>query len=641
MGNMKPSKSSLDRLPKDLHARWEPDRRHFEEALREGDVIPAAAVSVAMSLDGVLVPMTDGAGTAKRDGRVAYLRSLPRGDTRARDSSRPGPVHFLARIAALVPPPRYPRTRLAGVLAPRSTSRAAVVKYGRDETQAPPTPKTTASLDARGSLERVLSPDVALQHDRNVSCGTVLWRFRDRLQLTVVVKALFAIVSDGVATAAGPAPVLARDRHRDGNPARSIEAASDLAPYLPRCDVLFVGRAHAPGGRTASSARIGIARDRGPLLDKTVHVFGDRGPAGPVPFTEMPLIYERARGGIGQPNPIGTATPNLVDPRDANRAAGFAPIPRFWEERKRLLGSIDSKAIHAPIAEIPEAMPWAYFQTAPLDQQIDYLHGDEWLVLDGLHPTLPRVQTRLASVRGAARISAAHAPVSAPLETAVELVCDTLAIDGDRQTFSLTWRGRVDIADRSAITVAAAIEAPGVPVDWARVRGETPLAVARAPQASSVPLNLHATAGPTEVPKGPELPFQRNASAAAVLARLPASSPPARAQRSYGTAAISLSDLPPLEQPHMPFARFPAVGVEPGAPAAPAAPLAPSPEPSPAPSAAPAVDPSGEPSVAVTPWRQPDPEPAAPPAPAAAPPSAGPPPVSAQVKRGVYGRFGR
>lgn len=76
MGNMKPSKSSLDRLPKELHARWEPDRRHFEEALRDGDVIPAAAVSVAMSLDGVLVPMTDGDGPAKRDqmakeGRVA------------------------------------------------------------------------------------------------------------------------------------------------------------------------------------------------------------------------------------------------------------------------------------------------------------------------------------------------------------------------------------------------------------------------------------------------------------------------------------------------------------------------------------------------------------------------------------------
>ena len=49
-------------------------------------------------------------------------------------------MHFLARISALVPPPRYPLTRLAGVLAPHSTWRDAVVKYGRDETTAPPAP---------------------------------------------------------------------------------------------------------------------------------------------------------------------------------------------------------------------------------------------------------------------------------------------------------------------------------------------------------------------------------------------------------------------------------------------------------------------------------------------------------------------
>lgn len=76
MGNMTPSKSTLDRLPKALNERWEPDRRHFEEALREGDWVPREAVSVAVSLDGVLVPMKDGGGPAKRaqmaeEGRVA------------------------------------------------------------------------------------------------------------------------------------------------------------------------------------------------------------------------------------------------------------------------------------------------------------------------------------------------------------------------------------------------------------------------------------------------------------------------------------------------------------------------------------------------------------------------------------------
>jgi hypothetical protein len=76
IGNMTPSKSSLDRLPKALSERWEPDRRHFEQALRAGDLVPPEAVSVAVSLDGVLVPTKDGGGPAKRaqmavEGRVA------------------------------------------------------------------------------------------------------------------------------------------------------------------------------------------------------------------------------------------------------------------------------------------------------------------------------------------------------------------------------------------------------------------------------------------------------------------------------------------------------------------------------------------------------------------------------------------
>ncbi|MGK3967991.1 hypothetical protein WMF38_27975 [Sorangium sp. So ce118] len=37
------------------------------------------------------------------------------------------PMQLLARIAALIPPPRFPWQRLSGVFAPRSPLRAAVV----------------------------------------------------------------------------------------------------------------------------------------------------------------------------------------------------------------------------------------------------------------------------------------------------------------------------------------------------------------------------------------------------------------------------------------------------------------------------------------------------------------------------------
>ena len=66
LGNMRPSKSSLDRLAKGLGARWEGDREAFEAALRERLEIPTEAATVALSLDGVLVPMKDGSREAKR-----------------------------------------------------------------------------------------------------------------------------------------------------------------------------------------------------------------------------------------------------------------------------------------------------------------------------------------------------------------------------------------------------------------------------------------------------------------------------------------------------------------------------------------------------------------------------------------------
>lgn len=66
IGNMAPSKSSLDRLPKLIHERWEGQREPFEKALREGLVIPEGTASIAVSLDGVLAPMEDTSVTERR-----------------------------------------------------------------------------------------------------------------------------------------------------------------------------------------------------------------------------------------------------------------------------------------------------------------------------------------------------------------------------------------------------------------------------------------------------------------------------------------------------------------------------------------------------------------------------------------------
>ena len=83
---MTPSKSSLDRLPKQLSERWEVERERFEAALRREETVPPEAVTVAVSLDGVMVPMEGrGAHTeapGRQGARQAHLRSggLPRSE---------------------------------------------------------------------------------------------------------------------------------------------------------------------------------------------------------------------------------------------------------------------------------------------------------------------------------------------------------------------------------------------------------------------------------------------------------------------------------------------------------------------------------------------------------------------------------
>ena len=66
LGNMTPSKSTLDRLPKALSVPWETQRPRFEATLRQQEEIPHEAVAMAVSLDGVMAPMKDGQRQAKR-----------------------------------------------------------------------------------------------------------------------------------------------------------------------------------------------------------------------------------------------------------------------------------------------------------------------------------------------------------------------------------------------------------------------------------------------------------------------------------------------------------------------------------------------------------------------------------------------
>ena len=76
LGGMKPSRSALDLLPKELSERWEAARPTFEEVLRAEEQVPKNAAIVAISLDGVMVPMKDGERQAKRQRAAAAEKHL-------------------------------------------------------------------------------------------------------------------------------------------------------------------------------------------------------------------------------------------------------------------------------------------------------------------------------------------------------------------------------------------------------------------------------------------------------------------------------------------------------------------------------------------------------------------------------------
>jgi hypothetical protein len=57
LGAMPPSRSTLDRLPRTLSVHWEAHREEWEAAVQAQEVVPAAATTLAISVDGVMAPL--------------------------------------------------------------------------------------------------------------------------------------------------------------------------------------------------------------------------------------------------------------------------------------------------------------------------------------------------------------------------------------------------------------------------------------------------------------------------------------------------------------------------------------------------------------------------------------------------------
>ena len=166
VGNMQPSPSTLERLPKGLSERWEAHRQAWETQLRSRESVPARAVTLAVSLDGVTPHLAVGAG-------VAPMRQAP-GAARPEKSPEP----------ALAKQPKGPKgyQEVGCGTVTRSVydaegERLQTVRYGR----MPESKKATLCQQLQAECQAILAVRPQLKLVRLADGAKENWRFLETL----------------------------------------------------------------------------------------------------------------------------------------------------------------------------------------------------------------------------------------------------------------------------------------------------------------------------------------------------------------------------------------------------------------------------------------------------------------------------
>lgn len=320
-----------------------------------------------------------------------------------------------------------------------------------------------------------------LLNSTKMVAGYTMGMDRDgRESLVVVVKGTFAIPSNGrdATLAEEQEPLVMADVYLDEPGLSAILYESDYAPRKPRCDVLLNGSAHAPGGRPTDLVPVSLKVGS---LAKSFSVIGNRvwlstigsfTPSRPQPFQTMPISYGNAFGGIDMShkdpakhqaymdNPIGVGfhcnldaeavegkpLPNTEEagnrisrPDAVYRPMSFGSCGRNFQARIDLAGAYDQMWLDDIFPFLPADFNEAYFQSAPLDQQMNYLRGGEEVVLDNLTP----------NGRTAFRLPNLEVPVvffrkkGERFET--KAVADTLIMEPDKGRVMILWRASLPL----------------------------------------------------------------------------------------------------------------------------------------------------------------------------------------------------
>jgi hypothetical protein len=259
-----------------------------------------------------------------------------------------------------------------------------------------------------------------------------------------------------------------------GEPGQSSIRRDGQSSYTkPATDIHVYGDAWAPDAKPVTDMIVSI---RVGSYGVDLRVIGDRiweratlgaRPSDPAPFVKMPLVWERAYGGVAKGstvqrpafesrNPIGCGfendrqdaigqpVPNIEDPRqplgritDRPSPVGVGPTGRHWQPRLRYAGTYDEawKRERAPLW--PLDFDERFFCSAPSYLQASpHLVGGEPVVLRGLHAGGP-TEFRLPALRFASRSRfIGHTEDR-------NLVLDGVMIDTDAHRLTMYYRASV------------------------------------------------------------------------------------------------------------------------------------------------------------------------------------------------------
>jgi hypothetical protein len=288
----------------------------------------------------------------------------------------------------------------------------------------------------------------------------------------IVVKATYRLRADGSLDqdTEQQLPVFHSDQFWGEPGLSSIRYEADIAWHKAGVDLVVNGRAYSRSRSTHMLVELATRYFRKRLL-----VSGDRfweaGAFGiratpPQQFDGMPIVYERAFGGIDlrdtphaqTTNPIGTGfcfadppksgtpLPNIEDParpieqwQDRPHVMGFGFVGRGWQPRVQYAGTYDETWQSERFPLLPADFDERHFLASPADQVLPPLTSPEPLLLRGLTRDRDVLQVEVPPLR---------VPVYARRERdAVSLTAelDTIIIEPDEARMILTCRVAIEV----------------------------------------------------------------------------------------------------------------------------------------------------------------------------------------------------